>query len=99
MLSISEDPERALFFQPHNVKPLLHRLIFSLPLSSLQPTFYLSCPGSLHPHLIFLLLLCLFLPLPLILLPSLHPDAAEESKAEEATPADAAVEATESKDD
>lgn len=35
----------------------------------------------------------------LFLLPSFHPDAAEESKAEEATPEDAAAEATESKDD
>lgn len=33
------------------------------------------------------------------LFPSLYSDAAEESKAEEATPADATAEATESKDD
>lgn len=92
MLSISEDPDRAFLFQPHNVKPPLYRLIFTLHLSSLQPTFYLSGPP-------FYPLTSLF---PLYPSPSFspsNPDAAEESKAEEATPADAVAEATESKDD
>lgn len=87
------NPDGALLFQPHNVKPPLHWLIFYFPLfhsptqllSILSPllTTFTSCFASLF----------------FILLPSLHPDAAEESKAEEATPADAAAEATESKDD
>lgn len=72
MLSISEDPDRALLFRPHNVQTLLHRLIFSLLLSSHQPTFHPSCPPISPPlHLIFLLWLCLFSLF--TLLPSLPP--------------------------
>lgn len=66
--------------------------------SFLQPTFL----SIVSPHLTTLT--SHFPPLASPLYPSssfppLHPDAAEESKAEEATPADAAAEATESKDD
>lgn len=94
MLSISEDPDRALLlFQPPRVKktknPPLRRLI-SLFLSTLSnpPFFFLISPVPLLTTLT-----SHFPP------PPLQPDAAEESKAEEATPADAAAEATESKDD
>lgn len=88
MLSISEEADRASLFQPHNEKKSSPQANFRF---FLQPTF-LSVPPSFH---LFLLMISYLLFLPL----SFYPDAAEESKAEEATPADAAAEATESNEE
>lgn len=78
-------PRLICIIAAHNVNSSLHRLTF----------FYPPRPPFFAPYLPFsTVITSLFL---LSLSSSLHPDAAEESKAEEDTPADA--EATDSKDD